>query len=73
MAPLGTWEVVKEGYSQPSPELVPCFVHPSSLPLRLETGHISYIHLFVGVSPPTPPSAGSLLTGPGATYPGFLD
>ncbi|KAJ7894989.1 hypothetical protein B0H14DRAFT_3426595 [Mycena olivaceomarginata] len=71
MAPLETWEVVEEGYSQPSPtSYLSCTL---LLALWLETGHISYIHLFIGVLPLTPPSAGSLLTGPGVIYPGFLD
>ncbi|KAJ7810579.1 hypothetical protein B0H14DRAFT_3480445 [Mycena olivaceomarginata] len=71
MAPLETWEVVREGYSQPCPTLyLSCtlFFAP-----RLETGHVSYIRLFIGVLPPTPPPAGALLTGPGVTIPGFLD
>ncbi|KAJ7894451.1 hypothetical protein B0H14DRAFT_3426854 [Mycena olivaceomarginata] len=71
MAPLETWEVIEEGYSQPSPtSYLSCTL---LLTPRLETGHISYIRSFVGVLPPTPPSAGSLLTGPGVTIPGFLD
>jgi hypothetical protein len=53
------------------PDLVP-LMHPPPCPLP-EAGHTSYICLFIGVSPLTPPSAGSLLTGPGVTIPGFLD
>ncbi|KAJ7763900.1 hypothetical protein B0H14DRAFT_3510553 [Mycena olivaceomarginata] len=71
MAPLETWEVVEEGYSQPSPTLY--FSCTLLLAPQLETGHISYIRSFVSVLPLTPPSAGSLLTGPGVTIPGFLN
>ncbi|KAJ7301637.1 hypothetical protein DFH08DRAFT_978574 [Mycena albidolilacea] len=53
------------------PDLVP-LVHPPPRPLP-EAGHTSYIRSFVGVSSLTPPSAGSLLTGPSVTIPGFLD
>jgi hypothetical protein len=53
------------------PDLVP-LVHPSPRPLP-EAGHTSHIRLFLGVSPLTPPSAGSLLTEPSVTIPGFLD
>ncbi|KAJ7820220.1 hypothetical protein B0H14DRAFT_3472447 [Mycena olivaceomarginata] len=71
MAPLEMWEVVEEGYSQPSPtSYLSCTL---LLAPRLETGHISYIRSFIGVLPLTPPSAGSLLTGPGVTYSGFLN
>ncbi|KAJ7861861.1 hypothetical protein B0H14DRAFT_3445121 [Mycena olivaceomarginata] len=60
-----------EGYSQPSPtSYLSCTL---LLAPRLETGHISYIRSFIGVLPLTPPSAGSLLTGPGVTYSGFLN
>ncbi|KAJ7301633.1 hypothetical protein DFH08DRAFT_978570 [Mycena albidolilacea] len=53
------------------PDFVP-LVHPPPRPLP-EAGHTSCIRSFIGVSSLTPPSAGSLLTGPGVTIPGFLD
>jgi hypothetical protein len=60
-----------KGYSQPSPtSYLSCTL---LLTLQPETGHISYIRSFISVSPPRPPSTGSLLTGPSVTIPGFLD
>jgi hypothetical protein len=61
-----------KGYSQSSPDLIPHLMHPSPSPTRQETGHTSYICPLISVSPPTPPLAESLLTGPGVKYPGFL-
>jgi hypothetical protein len=60
-----------KGYSQPSPTLyLSCTLLLAPQP---ETGQTSHIRLFIGVSPLTPPSAGSLFTRPGVTFPGFLD
>jgi hypothetical protein len=55
-----------------SPDIPPLGIqHPDETLTMglLEAGHTSYIRSFIGVSPLTPPLAGSLLTGPGLTFP----